>query len=106
MAVTLFETRAIDVSSPVNLSADADLAAAADDPLRGWAFVQNTGTAAVHWRESTTAPDAAETEGHVLDIGDGILAHVLVDLPFYVWAPGGAGTITVSPGSPTPVRQT
>ena len=66
-----------------------------------WRAVENSGNTALRYRETTAAP-ALTDKGHALGAGDVVV--VLVTRAFWVWAPDGAGEITVSAGAPAPVR--
>ena len=100
----LYETKTISLPTPVNLSSFPDIAAQPDEPLTGWAFVHNTRAGTIYWREALSAPDAADT-GHPLAPGEGVVALVLVGLPFWVWSSDGTGELTVSPAAPMPTRE-
>ena len=66
-----------------------------------WRTIENTGSTALRYRETTAAP-ALTDGGHALGTGDVVV--VLVTRPFWIWASDGAGEITVSAGAPSPVR--
>ena len=66
-----------------------------------WRTVENTGTTAIRYRETTAAP-ALTDKGHALGAGDVVV--VLVTRAFWVWSPAASGEITVSAGAPAPVR--
>ena len=102
MAVVFFETLKIELAAgvPENLSLRS-FAQPADLPIIGWVFLQNTGTATLQWRESPAAPAETDT-AHPLASGEGLVALVLEDLPFWLW---GSGELTVSPAAPMPTRE-
>ena len=91
-AVTTLASTPVDVHDSVD--PDAGLTGA-------WRTVENTGTNTLRYRETTAAP-ALTDKGHSLTAGDIVV--VLVTRAFWVWAPDGAGEITVSAGAPAPVR--
>ena len=101
-----FETMRFSLTGVVDLTADPELgAAAANEPFAGFLFVQNTGSALVYWRETIDPPGATDT-GHVLGVGDAVVARLISTLPFWIWAAeGDGGVVTVSAAAPSPTRE-
>ena len=94
-----FETEIMTLgTTPVDVHDSVD----PDAGLTGaWRTVENTGTTALRYRETTAAP-ALTDKGHALGAGDVVV--VLIVQAFWVWSPAASGEITVSAGAPSPVR--
>ena len=75
-----FETKTVLLTSPVDVTLDADVAVARLNDAT-WVGIQNTGSVRVYWRETTAEPVATD-RGHYLDPGAGIIALVIHDNPF------------------------
>ena len=88
------------------LPAEPDLTAAQagifDDEEYGTreVFVQCVAGSA-RWRESATEPSATDS-GHLLSLGDGVVATLTRGRPFWFW--GTTATLAVSPASAAPIR--
>ena len=92
------------VSSPLDLADDTDVNVLRADHLGAWAFVQNTGEAALHFRETAAATTVTD-RAHPLPVGAAIVVK-FSGTSFWLWTPESGGQITVSPAAPGPVSVT
>ncbi len=95
-----FDTKTIDLAAgPVNLVADTDIAAAIS-AAGARVFLQNVGGdgEVIRYAEQSAEP-ALDARGHILQPGDGLVLDLAPSAPgsAWVWAPGSAGEIAVSP---------
>ena len=98
-----FDTKTIDLAAgPVDLVARTDIAAAiaAGGASGARVFMQNIGEddEVIRYAEQTAEP-ALDARGHILQPGDGLVLDLAPSAPgsAWVWAPGSAGEIAVSP---------
>ncbi|MCY4592609.1 MAG: hypothetical protein OXE86_19055 [Alphaproteobacteria bacterium] len=91
-----FETQILDLAGgPVDLTG---VSAFNIGPARTGLFVQNAGDAALRYREVTAKP-ALTDAGHPLAPGEGIVIDLVDSVHAWIWAPGGTGTVAVSPAT-------
>ena len=109
-----FDTQFIALSAgPVDLAANTTILPAAPDLTdvqRGPYDATDYGTREVfiqcvqgsaRWRETAAQP-AADDPGHILGLGDGVVATLMRGRPFWFW--GATATLAVSPASAAPIR--
>ena len=99
-----FETKRVRFAAPLDLSSDTDIAIRPDADPTSFAYIENTGTAQLYWRETTAEPDPLTERGHILEVGAALVVLVYAGRSFWLWSATGGGEVMISPAAPQPTR--